>query len=58
MSHMQHMQNMGPNLFMDNENNAYVMPHVTVRAVMSCVHRAVHTWRQAGCPYVNVACQK
>ena len=27
--HMQHVQNVGPNLFMCNENHAYVMPCVT-----------------------------
>ena len=43
---------------MCNENSAYVMPHVTTHAVTSCVHRAAHTCRQAGHPYVNVACQK
>ena len=43
----------GPNLFAHNENSAYVMPHVT-----SCTHQAAHAHRQAGHPYVNVACQK
>ena len=53
--HMQHARNVGPNLFIRNENHAYVMPCATACAVMSCTHCAVHTWRQAGCPYVNVA---
>ena len=48
--HMQHMQNMVPNLFVHNENSAYVMPHVTAHAVMSCVHCAAHACWQAGCP--------
>ena len=56
--HMQHMQNMGPNLFMCNENIAYVMSCVTARAVTSCMHCVVHACRQASCPYVNVACPK
>ena len=34
---------MGPNLFTDNENSAYVMPPVTAHAVTSCVHRAACT---------------
>ena len=49
---------MGPNLFAHNENSAYVMPHVTAHAVMLCTHRTAHAHRQAGCPYVYVACQK
>ena len=56
--HVQHAQNVGPNLFMHNENSAYIMPHVTACAVTSCMHRAVHTCRQAGHPYVYMACQK
>ena len=43
---------------MHNENSAYVMPCVTTNAVMSCMHRTAHAHRQAGCPYVNMACQK
>ena len=49
---------MGPNLSMCNENSAYVMPCVTTCAMMSCVHHAVHTHRQASCTYVNMAHQK
>ena len=56
--HVQHAPYMGPNLFMHNENHAYIMPHVTARAVTSCVYHVAHAWRQAGHPYVNVACQK
>ena len=56
--HAQHTPNMGPNLFTCNENNAYVMPHATTCAVTSCAHRTVHTCRQAGHPYVNMAHQK
>ena len=55
---MQHAQNVGPNLFTHIENSAYVMPHVTACAVMSCMHHVVHAHKQAGCPYKNVACQK
>ena len=54
---MQHAQNVGPNLFVHNENSAYVIPHVTTHAMMSCAHHAVHARRQASCPYVNVVCQ-
>ena len=46
--HRQHAQNMGPNLFVHNENSAYIMPHVTTCAVTSCVHQAAHAHRQAG----------
>ena len=49
---------MGPNLFVCNENNAYIMPHVTTHAVTSCMHCTVHACRQAGHPYVYVAHQK
>ena len=55
---MQHAQNMGPSLFAHNENSAYVMPHVTTCAVMSCAHHTAHARRQAGHPDVYVACQK
>ena len=53
--HMQHVQNMGPNLFAHNENSAYVMPCVAACAVMSCTHHAAHACMQASHPYVNVA---
>ena len=56
--HTQHAQNVGPSLFMWNENSAYVMPCVTTCAVMSCTHHAAHTHRQASRPYDNVVCQK
>ena len=36
---MQHKQNVGPLLFVRNENIAHVMPHVAVCAVTSCMHR-------------------
>ena len=49
---------MGPNLFMHNENSAYIMPCVTTRAVTSCAHHMAHACRQASCPYVYMACQK
>ena len=48
--HAEHMQNMGPILFVRNENIVHVMPHVTARAVTSCVHRAANAHRQVGCP--------
>ena len=55
---MQHAQNVGPNLYACNENCAYVMPCVTACAVVSCGYHAVHAHRQAGHPYVNMACKK
>ena len=48
--HMQYAQNVGPILFTHNENSAYVMPHVTAHAVMSCTHRTARAHRQAGHP--------
>ena len=49
--HTQHTwQNVGPNLFVHNENIAYVMPHGTARAVMPYTHHAACTHRQAGHP--------
>ena len=53
-----HMRNVGPNIFTQNENSAYVMPCAIACAVKSYTHHAVHTDRQAACPYVNVVCQK
>ena len=47
---MQHAQNVGPNLFVCNENIAHVMPRGTACAMMSCTHRAACTPRQAGHP--------
>ena len=38
--HVQHTQNVGPNLFVHNENSAYIMPHATTCAVTSCTHIA------------------
>ena len=49
---------MGPNLFMCIENSAYIMPHVTACAVTSCMYHVAYACRQAGCPYVNMACQE
>ena len=57
-NHVQHAQNVGPNLFMRNEISAYVMPCVTACAVMSCAHHAACALRQASHLYVNVAHQK
>ena len=34
------------------------MPHVTAHAVTSCMHHAAYECRQAGQPYVNMACQE
>ena len=34
------------------------MPCVTTQAVTSCAHHVAHAHRQAGHPYVYVACQK
>ena len=45
--HAQHTQNVGPNLFVHNENSAYVMPRVAARAVTSCAHCTAHAPRQA-----------
>ena len=56
--HVQHTPNVGPYLFAHNENSAYVMPHVTTHAVMSCMHHAAHACRQASRPYVYAAHQK
>ena len=47
---MQHMQIVGPILFVHNENIAHVMPRVTACAMMSCTHCAARTHRQAGHP--------
>ena len=51
---MQHPRNEVPNLFVQNENSAYVMPHVTAPAGTSCAHRAACAHRQAGLPNKNV----
>ena len=48
--YVQHMQNMGPNLFLRNENSAYIMPHVTAHVMTSCAHCAACAPRQAGHP--------
>ena len=48
--HVQHMQNVGPILFVHNENIAHIIPCVTACAVTSCAHRATHACRQAGRP--------
>ena len=56
-SHATHVK-CGPNLFVHNENSAYVTPHVTTCAVTSYVHRRAHSCRQAGHPCINMVCQK
>ena len=55
--HMQHTQNVWPNLFMRNENSAYIMPHVASLPAcarhVKCIHgapgitygRAIHASR-------------
>ena len=48
--HMQHVQNVGPNLFVHNENIAHVMPRGAACAMTLCTHRAVRTCMQAGHP--------
>ena len=48
--HVQHVRNVGPILFMRNENIAHVMPCGTTDAMMSCAHHMVHTPRQASHP--------
>ena len=55
--HMQHARNVGPNLFMHNENIAYVMPHVTACAMMSCAHHGVRM-QASQPPYLYMACQE
>ena len=45
--HIQHTQNVGPNLIARNENIAYVMPRSTACAVTSCAHCAVHAGKPA-----------
>ena len=47
---MQHVRNVGPILFVRNENIAHVMPRVTAHAVTSCAHRTACAHRQAGHP--------
>ena len=48
--HAPHVPNVGPILFVHNENIAHIMPRITACAVMSCAHRATRTRRQAGKP--------
>ena len=49
--HVQHTQNVGPNLFARNVNIAYVMPRV-MHALRSMRTQASHP------PYVYVVCQE
>ena len=46
--HAPHTPNVGPILFVRNENIAHVMPRVTACAVTSCMHHTARTRRQAG----------
>ena len=48
--HVQHMQNMGPNLLVHNENIDHIMPRGTARVMMSCAHHVACSCRQAGHP--------
>ena len=41
------MQNVGPNLFIHNENIVHIMPRGTAHAMTSCTHHAVHTSKPA-----------
>ena len=59
--HAQHAQNVGPNLFVCNENIVYVMPRGTAHAVTSCMHHAVRTCKPAtlcigGMPGITYGC--
>ena len=45
--HMQHARNVGPILFVRNENIAHIMQCVTARAVTSCAHQRVHAGKPA-----------
>ena len=56
--HAQHVRNVGPILFVCNENIAHIMPRVTACAVMSCAHLIARAPRQAMCPKLYMACQK
>ena len=47
---MPHARNVGPILFVHNENITHIMPRVTARAVTSCMHRVAHARWQAGHP--------
>ena len=55
--HMQHVRNVGPNLFACNENIVHVMPHGTTHAMMSCAHCTVCT-QASQPPYVYMVCQE
>ena len=48
--HAPHAPNVGPILFVHNENIAHIMPCVTARAVTSCARCTAHARRQAGRP--------
>ena len=48
--HAQHAQNVGSNLFVRNENSAYIMPHVNAHAVTSCAHHVACACSQASHP--------
>ena len=55
--HTLHAQNVGPNLFMCNENSAYIMPCVTACAVTSCALCGMRM-QASQAPYVYVVCQE
>ena len=48
--HVQQARNVGPNLFMHNENIAHIMPHGIADVMTSCAHCAACACRQAGDP--------
>ena len=48
--HVQHVQNVGPNLVVHNENIAHLMPHGSAHAMTSCTLRMACARRQAGHP--------
>ena len=62
LHHMQHSQNVGPNLFVCNENIAHVMPRGTACAMTSCTHCVAYASRQAatlcirGAPGITYGC--
>ena len=59
--HVQHVQTVGPNLFVHNENSAYIMPCVTAHAVTSCTHmqasHPMYTWRARNYLWTCHSCQ-
>ena len=54
---MQHVQDMGPNLFVHNENYAYIIPCVTACSDIMHASRGMCTQARRT-SYVYMACQK